>query len=99
MAGWGVRAMFEDRVEAGAALGRRLAHLKELDPIVLGLPRGGVPVAAEVAKALRAPLDVLVVRKLGVPHQPEFAMGAIGEGGVRHIDWNVVANAGSAEAR
>lgn len=93
-AGMGVRAMFENRVEAGVALGRRLAHPKKLDPIVLGLPRGGVPVAAEVAKALRAPLDVLVVRKLGVPHKPEFAMGAIAEGGVRHIDWNVVANAG-----
>lgn len=86
--------MFEDRVEAGIALGRRLAHLKELDPIVLGLPRGGVPVAAEVAQALDAPLDVIVVRKLGVSGQPECTMGAIGEGDVRHIDWNVVARAG-----
>jgi len=94
MLGWGVRAMFGDRVEAGVALGRRLAQLKELDPIVLGLPRGGLPVAAEVARALDAPLDVILVRKLGVPGQPEFAMGAIGEGGVRHIDWNVVASAG-----
>ena len=52
-------------------------------PVVLGLPRGGVPVAFQVARALEAPLDVIVVRKLGVPWQPEYAMGAIGEGGVR----------------
>ena len=58
--------------------------------VVLGLPRGGVPVAFEVAKALRAPLDVLVVRKLGVPFQPELAFGAIGEGGVRVINESVV---------
>lgn len=86
--------MFKDRVEAGVALGRRLAHLKALDPIVLGLPGGGVPVAAEVARALGAPLDVIVVRKLGLASRPECTMGAIGEGGVRHIDWNVVASSG-----
>ena len=63
-------------------------------PIVLGIPRGGVPVAAEIARALRAPLDVLVVRKLGVPGYAEFGCGAIGEGGVRVIDADVVARIG-----
>jgi len=63
-------------------------------PIVLGIPRGGVPVAAEIARALRAPLDVLVVRKLGVPGYAEFGFGAIGEGGVRVIDADVVARIG-----
>lgn len=61
---------------------------------MLGLPRGGVPVAAEVAKALDAPLDVIVVRKLGIPFQPEVAMGAIGEGGVRVLDDTLIARAG-----
>ncbi len=72
---------FADRVEAGRALGRlvsaRLAETAASDPIVLGLPRGGVPVAAEVARAVGAPLDVLLVRKVGVPGQPELAMGAV----------------------
>jgi predicted phosphoribosyltransferase len=86
--------MFEDRVEAGKRLARAVKHLVALDPIVLGLPRGGVPVANEVARALGAPLDVLVVRKLGIPFQPEFAMGAIGEGDVQFIDWEVVTSAG-----
>ena len=58
--------------------------------VVLGLPRGGVPVAAEVARGLGAPLDVILVRKLGVPSQPELAMGAIGEGGVRVLDYDVL---------
>ena len=61
---------------------------------MLGLPRGGVPVAAQVAAALGAPLDVIVVRKLGIPYQPEVAMGAIGEGGVRVLDEALVARAG-----
>ena len=73
--------IFEDRVDAGRELGRRLAELRGQDIVVLGLPRGGVPVAFEVAAALDAPLDVIVVRKLGLPDQPELAMGAIGEGG------------------
>jgi predicted phosphoribosyltransferase len=73
---------FADRVDAGHRLAERLTHLAGQDVVVLGLPRGGVPVAAEVAAALRAPLDVLVVRKLGLPWQPELAMGAIaGVGG------------------
>ncbi|MGZ4442318.1 MAG: phosphoribosyltransferase family protein [Nocardioidaceae bacterium] len=73
---------FTDRVDAGRRLAARLSHLAGEDVVVLGLPRGGVPVAFEVARALAAPLDVLVVRKLGVPFQPELAMGAVGEGGV-----------------
>ena len=77
---------FRDRVEAGRKLGLALAGLRGKDVVVLGLPRGGVPVAAEVANALDAPLDVIVVRKLGVPFQPEVAMGAIGEGGARVLD-------------
>jgi putative phosphoribosyl transferase len=70
---------FQDRSQAGQLLGERLAYLTSERPIVLGLPRGGVPVAFEVAQALASPLDILVVRKLGVPFHPEFAFGAIGE--------------------
>jgi predicted phosphoribosyltransferase/dienelactone hydrolase len=85
--------MFEDRVDAGRRLAHRLrshAGVQDEDVVVLGLPRGGVPVAAEVAHALGAPLDVIVVRKLGVPGQPELAMGAIGEGGVQVLDAEVL---------
>jgi putative phosphoribosyl transferase len=71
------RRPFADRRAAGRALGERLARHPPAAPLVLGLPRGGVVVAAEVAAALGAPLDVLVVRKLGLPGQPELAMGAI----------------------
>jgi putative phosphoribosyl transferase len=78
--------MFANRVDAGRQLAARLKALRGDDVVVLGLPRGGVPVAAEVAKALGAPLDVVVVRKLGLPFQPELAMGAIGEDGVRVLD-------------
>ncbi|MCR4374567.1 MAG: phosphoribosyltransferase [Acidobacteria bacterium] len=80
---------FSDRLDAGRRLASSLgAYANRADVTVLGLPRGGVPVAAQVAASLHAPLDVLVVRKLGVPSQPELAMGAIGEGGaqVRHHD-------------
>ena len=81
---------FADRVEAGRRLAERLEHLRGQDVVVLGLPRGGVPVAFEVAHALEAPLDVIVVRKLGVPFHPELAMGAIGEGGVEVFDDEVL---------
>lgn len=74
---------FTDRADAGQRLAKRFGHLRGGDVVVLGLPRGGVPVAFEVAKELGAPLDVIMVRKLGLPNQPELAMGAIGEGGVR----------------
>ncbi|HVM78624.1 MAG TPA: phosphoribosyltransferase [Stellaceae bacterium] len=72
--------VFRDRQEAGRLLAERLAGLRESLPVVLGLPRGGVPVAFEIAQALRAPLDVLLVRKIGVPWQPELALGAISDG-------------------
>jgi len=82
--------LFIDRADAGRHLAQRLRHLRGTDVVVLGLPRGGVPVAFEVAEELRAPLDVIVVRKLGVPFQPEYGFGAIGEGGARIIDDRVV---------
>jgi putative phosphoribosyl transferase len=85
---------FANRAEAGRRLAARLRHLGESDVVVLGLPRGGVPVAAEVAAALQTPLDVIVVRKLGVPAQPELGMGAIGEDGVRIVNRGIVAQAG-----
>ncbi|HYO01550.1 MAG TPA: phosphoribosyltransferase [Mycobacterium sp.] len=81
---------FDDRADAGRQLARCLDSFRGQDIVVLGLPRGGVPVAYEVATALSAPLDVLVVRKLGVPYQPELAFGAIGEGGARVINDSVV---------
>ncbi|TXN31007.1 phosphoribosyltransferase [Lacisediminihabitans profunda] len=82
--------VFDNRIDAGRQLAARLEPLRGTDIVILGLPRGGVPVAAEVAKALHAPLDVIVVRKLGVPFQPEVAMGAIGEGGVKVLDARVL---------
>jgi putative phosphoribosyl transferase len=81
---------FRDRTEAGVALASSLGFLARTDVVVLGLPRGGVPVAYEVAHTLHAPLDVIVVRKVGVPYQPEFAMGAIGENGVRVVNEHVL---------
>jgi putative phosphoribosyl transferase len=79
-----------DRADAGRRLAERLERFRAEDVVVLGLPRGGVPVAFEVARALEAPLDVIVVRKLGLPYQPEVAMGAVGEGGVRIIGRDLV---------
>lgn len=81
---------FRDRREAGRRLAAKLTHLRGQRPVVLGLPRGGVPVAAEVARVLDAPLDVIVVRKLGVPSHRELGMGAIGEDGARVINDDVV---------
>jgi putative phosphoribosyl transferase len=83
-------AIFEDRADAGRQLGLRLEYLRDQDPVVLGLPRGGVPVAFEIAVALGAPLDVIVVRKLGVPFEPELAMGAIGEDNACVLDQRVL---------
>lgn len=82
-----------DRRSAGAILGIEVAKADLVNPVVLGLPRGGVPVAAKVAEALGAPLDVIVVRKLGVPHQPELAMGAVGEDGAIVLNDDVVRGA------
>jgi putative phosphoribosyl transferase len=82
--------VFADRDDAGRRLAARLGHLRDKPVVVLGLPRGGVPVAFQVARALGAPLDVIVVRKLGVPFQPELAMGAVGEGGAQVINHEIV---------
>lgn len=81
---------FVDRVDAGRQLGRVLLHHRGTDALVLGLPRGGVPVAAEVAAALDAELDVLVVRKLGVPGHEELAMGAVAGSGLRVLNHDVL---------
>jgi putative phosphoribosyl transferase len=82
---------FANRHEAGVELASRLSHYRGRgDVIVLALPRGGVPVAFEVAEALEAPLDIFVVRKLGMPGHPEFAIGAIASGGVRVLSDDVI---------
>ena len=82
---------FRDRTEAGQLLATQLAaYAHRPDVLVLALPRGGVPVAFEVARALHAPLDVLIVRKLGVPGEEELAMGAIASGGVCVLNNDVV---------
>ena len=86
-----MKTQFFNRIEAGKFLAENLsAYSNRDDVLVLALPRGGVPVAAEVAKRLNVPLDVFVVRKLGVPDHPELAMGAIASGGVRVINRDVV---------
>ena len=86
---------FQDRAEAGQFLARDLVHLRDIHGlIVLALPRGGVPVGFEIARALHAPLEAFVVRKLGVPGQEELAMGAVASGGVRVLNPEVVAALG-----
>jgi putative phosphoribosyl transferase len=82
--------VFIDRRDAGRRLAAKLLNYRTQSPIVLGLPRGGVPVAYEVARALNAPLDVWIVRKLGAPIQPELGMGAIAEGGEVLLDEETV---------
>src|ERR1043165_4894100 len=85
------RSRYHDRHDAGRVLGQALRkYAREPDQIVLALPRGGVPVGYEVAAALGAPLDVFVVRKLGVPGQEELAMGAIASGGVRVLNRKMI---------
>src|SRR5256714_3579716 len=81
---------FRDRADAGRELAGRLGAFAGKNAIVLGLPRGGVPVGFEVARALHAPLDVFIVRKLGVPGHEEYAMGAIASGGVRVMNEKIV---------
>jgi putative phosphoribosyl transferase len=90
--------VFADRRTAGRELADHCAFLRDEQPVVLGLPRGGIPVAFEIAGTLDAPLDVIVVRKLGVPYRPELGMGAIGEDGVRVLNDDVVALAGVSAA-
>ena len=77
--------MFRDRKEAGERLATLLAHLRNADPVVLALPRGGVAVGAAVAQALAAPFDIVLVRKIGVPWQPELALGAICDGAAPEV--------------
>jgi putative phosphoribosyl transferase len=98
---WEVRNMitniakFVDRTEAGQILATKLkAYAKRTDTIVLGLPRGGIPVAFEVARALHLPLDICLVRKLGVPGHKELAMGAIASDGVRVLNYDVISQLG-----
>ncbi len=78
--------IFRDRAEAGRKLAERLRRYRADRPVVLGIPRGGVVVAQEIARRLEAPLDVVVVRKVGDPANPEYGLGAVAEGGVRQID-------------
>lgn len=82
---------FRDRRDAGRRLAAELLAYRDEDPVVIGLPRGGVPVAEEIAAALGAPLEVLAVRKLGAPHNPEYGIGAIAEGGIRVFDSEALA--------
>lgn len=86
--------IYPNREAAGRALGGVLAHFRAADPLILGLPRGGVPVAVAIRAVIGGDLDVLLVRKLGVPWQPELAMGAIGEDGVRVLNADVVRSTG-----
>jgi len=78
--------IFEDRRDAGRALAPEIERRRLKDPLILGLPRGGVPVAYEIARALNAELDTIVVRKLGAPFQPELAIGAIASGGIQVLN-------------
>ena len=89
---------FQDRHDAGRRLAALLEHLRGERPLVVGIPRGGVPVAAEVASALGAPLDVAVVRKIGAPQNPEFAIGALAEGGVHVLSEQIVRSLGLSDA-
>ena len=89
---------FADRADAGRVLAARLSELKLEDPVVVGLPRGGVVVAAQVARILKAPLDIVVVRKVAAPWNPELALGAVGEGGVLVRNEDILRMVGVGEA-
>lgn len=90
---------FADRIQAAQALADRLNHLANVpNLLILALPRGGVPLGVEIAKALHAPLDIFLVRKLGAPGHKEFAIGALAENGVRFIDRQVTHELGISEA-
>jgi putative phosphoribosyl transferase len=91
--------LFQNRTDAGRTLAKKLSHYADRkDSVVLGMPRGGVPVAFEVAQSLRVPLDVFIVRKLGVPGQEELAMGAIASGGIRVLNDLVIRSKRISEA-
>src|SRR5438132_11210671 len=77
--------MFRDRKDAGERLAAHLLHRKDRSPVVLALPRGGVAIGAEIARLLAAPLDIVLVRKIGVPWQPELALGAVADGGTPEV--------------
>lgn len=99
---FGQQRVFADRVEAGRLLGRKVAsYLHDLGiaerPLVLGLPRGGVPVAEQVAAAVGGELDVIVARKIGFPGQPEFGIGAVAEDGPPHFSYDVLRRLGLTE--
>ena len=94
---FGERALFRDRIEAGAALADKLGAYHGRDTLVVGLPRGGVTVAAEVARSLEAELDVAVARKLGAPGQEELAIGAVTADGTRFLNEDVIALLGVSE--
>jgi putative phosphoribosyl transferase len=89
--------IFQDRVDAGVRLAAELERYSTARPLVLGLPRGGVPVAYEVARALGVPLDVWIVRKLGAPGQPELGMGAVSEGGAVFRDRKIIEAVGASD--
>lgn len=89
---------FADRRAAGRRLAAKVQALKPADPVVFALPRGGVPVAAEVARALGAPLDLMLVRKIGAPMQPELALGAVADGGETVLNPEIVAATGASDA-
>lgn len=93
-----LRKLFSDRADGGRQLAARLRSYRDATPIVLGLPRGGVPVAYEVAKELGAPLDVCVVRKIGAPAQPELGIGAVSEDQALHVDRRTMRYMGVSEA-
>lgn len=100
MAFWNEYTLFQNRAEAGRKLAEQLhAYANRKDVIVLGIPRGGVPVAFEVAKVLHAPLDIFLSRKLGAPGQEELAFGAIATGGTRVLDWEIIEAIGISEAQ
>lgn len=86
--------MFENREEAGRQLAEKLRDFKDsLSSVVLAIPRGGVVVGAEIARQLKLPLETVAVKKLGAPFNPELAIGAVGQGGVRYIDWDQIKTA------
>lgn len=90
---------FEDRIDAGKKLAEKLIEYKDKNPLVLAIPRGGVPVAFEIAKRLNAQLDVLITRKLGAPFNPEFGIGAIAPDGVKVLDQSAIDYLGISEGK